>query len=51
VGAYVNFLSGDGTARIREAYPGATWERLRAIKAHYDPTNLFHLNHNIPPAE
>jgi FAD/FMN-containing dehydrogenase len=49
-GAYVNFLAEDGQGRIREAYPGSTWDRLRAIKARYDPTNLFRLNHNIPPA-
>jgi FAD/FMN-containing dehydrogenase len=49
-GAYVGFLGDEGEARVREAYPGATWERLRAIKARYDPTNLFHLNQNIPPA-
>ena len=49
-GAYVNFLSDEGQARVREAYPGATWERLTAIKGRYDPTNLFHLNQNIPPA-
>jgi len=49
-GAYVNFLADDGQARIREAYPGSTWDRLRAVKARYDPTNLFRLNHNIPPA-
>jgi hypothetical protein len=48
-GTYVNFLSRDGEARIREAYPGSTWERLAAIKAQYDPTNLFRLNQNIPP--
>jgi FAD/FMN-containing dehydrogenase len=50
-GAYVNFLGLDGEARIRNAYPGATWDRLRKIKARYDPTNLFHRNQNIPPAE
>lgn len=49
-GAYVNFLGLDGEARIREAYPGATWDRLRAIKAQYDPTNLFRLNQNIQPS-
>ncbi len=48
-GAYVNFLSDEGETRIRAAYPGKTWERLAAIKARYDPTNLFRLNQNIPP--
>jgi FAD/FMN-containing dehydrogenase len=47
---YVNFLGDEGAERIRAAYPGETWGRLRAIKAHYDPTNLFRLNQNIPPA-
>jgi FAD/FMN-containing dehydrogenase len=49
--AYVNFLGDEGQARVREAYPGSTWERLAAIKARYDPTNLFHLNQNIPPTK
>lgn len=50
LGAYVNFLGDEGEARIREAYPGSTWDRLRDIKGRYDPTNLFRLNQNIPPA-
>jgi FAD/FMN-containing dehydrogenase len=49
-GAYVGFLGGEGEARLRDAYPGATWERLRAVKTHYDPDNFFRLNQNIPPA-
>ena len=49
-GAYVNFLSDEGEARVRDAYPGSTWDRLAAVKARYDPTNLFRLNQNIPPA-
>jgi FAD/FMN-containing dehydrogenase len=49
-GAYVGFLGDEGEARVRAAYPGSTWERLRAIKGRYDPTNLFRLNQNIPPA-
>jgi FAD/FMN-containing dehydrogenase len=49
-GAYVNFLGDEGQARVRDAYPGSTWDRLTAIKARYDPTNLFRLNQNIPPA-
>jgi hypothetical protein len=48
-GAYVNFLVDEGEARVRDAYPGPTWDRLAAIKARYDPTNLFRLNQNIPP--
>jgi FAD/FMN-containing dehydrogenase len=49
-GAYVNFLGDEGPARVRAAYPAGTWERLAAIKRRYDPTNLFRLNQNIPPA-
>jgi len=49
-GAYVNFLVDEGEARIRDAYPGKTWDRLRSIKRRHDPTNLFRLNQNIPPA-
>jgi FAD/FMN-containing dehydrogenase len=48
-GAYVNFLVDEGEERIRAAYPGATWDRLVAVKRRYDPTNLFRLNQNIPP--
>ncbi len=49
-GAYVGFLGDEGETRVREAYPGPTWDRLAAIKARYDPTNLFSRNQNIPPA-
>jgi hypothetical protein len=49
-GAYVNFLGeGEGTDRVRATY-GDNYERLTRIKAAYDPTNLFHVNQNIPPA-
>jgi len=49
-GAYVNFLGAEGAERVRAAYPGKTWDRLRAAKAKYDPQNLFRLNQNIAPA-
>jgi FAD/FMN-containing dehydrogenase len=49
-GAYVGFLGDEGEQRVRAAYPGPTWERLTAIKARYDPDNVFRLNQNIPPA-
>jgi len=48
-GAYVGFLGDEGEERVRAAYPGATWDRLAAVKATYDPTNLFRLNQNVPP--
>ena len=49
--AYVNFLGIEGEARVQQAYPGSTWDRLAEIKARYDPTNLFRLNQNLPPAK
>jgi Berberine and berberine like len=49
-GVYVNFLGDEGECRVREAYPGSTWDRLADVKRRYDPTNLFRLNQNIPPA-
>jgi len=49
-GAYAGLLADEGEQRVRAAYPGATWERLAAVKATYDPDNVFRLNQNIPPA-
>jgi FAD/FMN-containing dehydrogenase len=46
---YSNFLGDEGDARIREAYPAGTYERLVDVKRRYDPTNLFHRNQNIRP--
>jgi FAD/FMN-containing dehydrogenase len=48
-GAYAGLLADEGEERVRAAYPGATWERLAALKAVYDPDNVFRLNQNIPP--
>jgi FAD/FMN-containing dehydrogenase len=49
VGAYVNFLEDEGEERIHEAYPARTYRRLAAVKATYDPDNVFRRNQNIPP--
>jgi hypothetical protein len=49
-GVYMNFLSHDESEdRLRAAY-GDNAERLRKIKAKYDPDNFFHVNQNIEPA-
>jgi len=48
-GAYVNFLGDEGPGRVRQAYPGPTWDRLVEVKRRYDPGNLFRRNQNIPP--
>jgi FAD/FMN-containing dehydrogenase len=49
-GVYVNFLADEGPGRVREAYPGATWDRLVEVKRRWDPGNLFRRNQNVPPA-
>jgi FAD/FMN-containing dehydrogenase len=49
-GAYVAFLGDEGEARIHDAYPVSTWDRLAEVKRRYDPDNLFRLNQNIPPS-
>jgi len=46
---YVNFLGEEGQDRVRTAYGAAKYERLRALKRRYDPTNFFRMNQNIVP--
>jgi hypothetical protein len=47
---YVNFLMEEGEERIRQAYGPDKYDRLKALKGHWDPDNFFRLNQNIPPA-
>jgi FAD/FMN-containing dehydrogenase len=48
-GSYVNMMMVEGQERIEAGY-GPNYDRLRRVKAAYDPDNLFHVNQNIPPA-
>ncbi|HEX2330849.1 MAG TPA: FAD-binding oxidoreductase [Candidatus Angelobacter sp.] len=47
-GVYVNFMSGDEQDRVPEAYQ-ERWERMLAVKSHYDPKNFFRMNQNVQP--
>ena len=47
---YSNHMTADETPdRVRAAYGASKYERLAQLKARYDPTNLFFMNHNIVP--
>ncbi|HEX6036390.1 FAD-binding oxidoreductase [Longimicrobium sp.] len=49
-GVYVNELGDEGGDRVRQAYTPAAWRRLAALKAAWDPENVFRINQNIPPS-
>jgi FAD/FMN-containing dehydrogenase len=47
---YVNHVAADDLPeKVRSSF-GENYSRLRALKAKFDPTNLFRINANIPPA-
>ena len=49
-GNYINFqTTDDDDSRIESSYRG-NYERLRRVKAEYDPDNLFRVNRNLEPA-
>jgi FAD/FMN-containing dehydrogenase len=50
-GALVNFLAGPHVtpADVRAAWEPDRWARLVATKTALDPTNVFRINHNVPP--
>ena len=48
-GRYINELSDAGPEITLASYGDSKLERLRALKRAWDPTNVFHLNHNVVP--
>ena len=48
-GVYVNFMPEDETQRVATGAYGPNHARLAALKATYDPSNLFRMNQNIAP--
>ncbi|WP_026412572.1 FAD-binding oxidoreductase [Actinomadura oligospora] len=48
-GAYANFQTAATDEDVAAIYPDATYKRLAAVKALYDPENLFAANHNVRP--
>jgi FAD/FMN-containing dehydrogenase len=45
--AFLNLLT--DPARTTDAFDGDDFRRLAQIKRRWDPDNVFHLHHNIPP--
>jgi FAD/FMN-containing dehydrogenase len=46
---YLNFVGDEGEDRIVSGYGRKNYDRLAAVKAEYDPNNVFHLHHPIRP--
>ena len=49
-GTYVNFLTADERGERLEAALGAGLARLAAVKAKWDPANVFRTNRNVLPS-
>ncbi|MGP3998602.1 FAD-binding oxidoreductase [Streptomyces sp. 8N706] len=47
---YLNFIGYEGEERVIAGFGPENYRRLAAVKAEYDPDNVFRLNHNIKPA-
>ena len=48
-GVYLNFVGDEGQDRVVEGYGRENYDRLAAVKAEFDPDDVFHLHHNIRP--
>jgi FAD/FMN-containing dehydrogenase len=51
-GGYANYMQADEPLeRVRATFGDDAFERLRALKRQYDPTNVLRRNQNIPPGD
>jgi FAD/FMN-containing dehydrogenase len=48
-GVYLNFIGDEGEDRVIAGYGRSNYQRLAAVKAEYDPDNVFKYNHNVRP--
>jgi FAD/FMN-containing dehydrogenase len=46
---YLNFIGNEGADRVVAGLGAENTRRLAAVKAEYDPDNVFRFNHNIMP--
>ena len=49
VGDYANFV--EQPVDASRFFDDVSWERLREVKALYDPSDVFMADHHVPPAE
>jgi FAD/FMN-containing dehydrogenase len=47
--AYLNFVADAGEDQVRASYGEENYARLAAVKAEFDPDNVFHRHHAIKP--
>lgn len=48
-GGYLNYASEAAGGSLEAEFGATRFERLRAVKRKFDPTNMFRFNHNIAP--
>jgi FAD/FMN-containing dehydrogenase len=48
-GGYLNYASEASADGLETEFGAQRFERLRAVKRQYDPSNVFRFNHNIAP--